>query len=203
LTDAAPYPNFPAVEGLLDYAIVPAGPADAAELARVHVASWRETYPGILPQASLDAMSLEAHERRFRRDLLRAKAGDVVLLAEGADGAAGYAAGSRLRTADRPADAEVFTLYLLRKAQGLGLGRALLSAAARILAAEGAGSLMLTVLSGNRHARRFYEHLGGEAFAEFPAKGWAGVTETAYRWADIESLTRPSPRPGRGISRPG
>jgi hypothetical protein len=31
------------VESLLDYAISPAGPADAAELARVHVRSWRET----------------------------------------------------------------------------------------------------------------------------------------------------------------
>jgi hypothetical protein len=44
------------VEDLLDYAISPAGPADALELGRVHVKSWRETYPGILPQAALDRM---------------------------------------------------------------------------------------------------------------------------------------------------
>ena len=178
------------MEGLLDYAIIPAGPADAAELARVHVTSWRETYPGILPQVSLNAMRAEAHAKRFHRDLTRAKAGDVILLVEGAQGPVGYVAGALLKRQDRPADAEVFTLYLLRSAQGLGLGKALLCAAARVLKAEGAGSLMLTVLSANHHARRFYEHLGGEAFAEFPSKGWSGISETAYRWRDIGQLAR-------------
>ena len=33
--------------------IRPATPADAAEIARVHVASWRETYAGVLPGAVL------------------------------------------------------------------------------------------------------------------------------------------------------
>jgi ribosomal protein S18 acetylase RimI-like enzyme len=177
--------------GLLDYAIVPAGPGDAAELARVHVKSWRETYPGHLPQAYLDGMRPSAHARRFYRDLMRAGAGELVLLAEGAGGAVGYAAGARLSGEQRPADAEVYTLYVLRAAQDAGLGRALLGAAARVFQADGAASLMLRVLSSNRHARGFYEHLGGDAFAELPSPGWGGrLTETAYRWPDIAKLTR-------------
>ena len=52
-----------------------------------------------------------------------------------------------------------------------------------------AGSLMLFVLTRNDPARRFYERLGGEAFAEAPSHGWgAGLTETAYRWRDIGVL---------------
>ena len=42
----------------LTYAIVPAGPGDAAELALVHVQAWRETYPGVLPAAYLARMSV-------------------------------------------------------------------------------------------------------------------------------------------------
>jgi len=57
------------VEGLLDYAISPAGPADAADLAAVHVRSWRETYRGLLPQAALERMSVRAHARRFQHEL--------------------------------------------------------------------------------------------------------------------------------------
>jgi ribosomal protein S18 acetylase RimI-like enzyme len=178
------------VEGLLDYAISPAGPADADALAGVHVRSWRETYPGLLPQAALNRMSVAAHARRFRLELLRAQKGQVTLIAEGPHEAVGYASGALLKDDDgRRADAEVFTLYVVRDAQQAGIGRALLRAQARVLRAEGAKSLMLFVLSRNERARGFYERLGGEAFAEVASKGWgAGLTETAYRWADIDTL---------------
>jgi ribosomal protein S18 acetylase RimI-like enzyme len=177
------------VEDLLDYAISPAGPADALELGRVHVKSWRETYPGILPQAALNRMNAAAHARRFHVELARAPKGHVTLIAEGAEGAVGYAAGALLDREGRGADAEVFTLYVLRQAQGAGVGRALLRASARVLRAEGAKSLMLFVLTRNEHARGFYERLGGEAFAEVASKGWGdGLTETAYRWKDIAAL---------------
>jgi ribosomal protein S18 acetylase RimI-like enzyme len=177
------------VESLLDYVISPGGPADAAELARVHVLSWRETYPGILPQAALNRMSVAAHARRFRLELTRAQKGQATLVAEGAEGAVGYASGAVLSGDGRAADAEVFTLYVLSAAQGLGVGRALLAAQARVLRAEGAKSLMLFVLSRNERARGFYERLGGEAFAEVASHGWGqGLTETAYRWRDIAQL---------------
>jgi ribosomal protein S18 acetylase RimI-like enzyme len=179
------------VEGLLDYAIVPAGPGDAGELGRVHVQSWRETYPGLLPEAYLKSMRPLAHARRFYRDLIRAGPGELLLLAEGAGGPVGYAAGTLQGGEGKAAEAEVFTLYVLRTAQNYGLGRALLGAAARVFQAQGAKSLSLSVLSGNLPARGFYEHLGGEAIAETPSRGWgAGVTETIYRWGDIALLAR-------------
>lgn len=179
------------MEDLLDYAISPAGPADAGDLGRVHVKSWRETYPGILPQAALNRMNAAAHARRFRHELTLAPKGHVTLIAEGAAGAVGYAAGALLDGSGRGhgADAEVFTLYVLREAQGAGVGRALLRAQARVLMAEGAKSLMLFVLARNEHARGFYERLGGESFAEVASHGWGeGLTEMAYRWKDIGAL---------------
>lgn len=178
------------MEGLLDFAISPAGPGDAAELGRVHVTSWRETYPGLLPQLALARMSPAVHARRFHRDLMAAQKGQVTLIAEGVEGAVGYAAGAlRDGGLDRGADAEVFTLYVLRAAQHAGVGRALLKSTARVLQAEGAKSLMLFVLTRNEPARRFYERLGGEAYAEVATQGWGlGLTETAYRWADIAAL---------------
>ncbi len=177
------------MEGLLDYAISPAGPGDSAELGRVHVRAWRETYTGVLPQAALNRMSATVHARRFRYDLMRAQPGQVTLIAEDAEEAVGYACGALLKGDGRGADAEVFTLYVVRAAQGVGVGRALLTASARVLRAEGAKSLLLFVLSRNERARGFYERLGGEAFAEVASRGWGeGLTETAYRWADIDRL---------------
>jgi ribosomal protein S18 acetylase RimI-like enzyme len=177
------------VESLLDYAILPAGPADAEALGRVHVRTWRETYPGLLPGRYLERMSPKLHARRFHHDLMRTTPGRATLIAEGAEGAVGYAHGVLLSGEGRAADAEVETLYVLREAQRCGVGRALLTACARVLKAEGAASLMLFVLTGNQPARRFYERLGGEAFAEVASRGWGqDLTETAYRWKDIGTL---------------
>src|ERR1700712_2862286 len=53
----------------LSFVVFPAGPSDAEDLARVHVASWRETYRGLLADAFLARMSEPGFTRRFRRAL--------------------------------------------------------------------------------------------------------------------------------------
>jgi len=169
--------------------ILPAGPADAEELARVHVRSWRETYRGMLPDAYLARMSEADFARRFRRALTYPGANEVTLAAATRQGLVGYvqAGPSRARV---EGEAEIATLYLLAEAQGLGLGKQLLLAVARAMAAQGARSLMLSVLEDNARARGFYEHLGGVAEPPRPERGPGGtlLNAVAYRWADISKL---------------
>jgi GNAT superfamily N-acetyltransferase len=177
------------MERLDEIVILPAGPGDAAALAEVHVRSWRETYKGILPDAYLDGLSVPGHARRWRHQLMQARPECVVIVAEGPAGLVGYCAGSILPGAPGGVEAEVHTLYLLRSAQSMGNGRRLLGAAARVLEAQGAGSLVIWVLSANRKARRFYDHIGGVAAAERPVRGWGGhLQETAYVWSSIAAV---------------
>lgn len=172
------------------FVIFPPGPADAEALAQVHVSSWRETYRGILPDAYLARMSEPAHARRWRWSLSYPGVDDVTLAAAGRDGLVGYAAGGPSRSG-RAKEGEIHTLYVLREAQGHGLGRRLVGDAARALAAHGAESLMISVLRDNHRARAFYEHLGGAAEPPREEPGPAGVVfEVAYRWADIRALIR-------------
>lgn len=168
---------------------MPAGPADAEALAHVHVRSWRETYKGMLPDAYLARMSEADFARRFRRALTFPGPHDVTLAAAGPGGLLGYAQGGPSR-ARVDGEAEIATLYVLREAQGLGAGRRLLVGAARALAAQGARSLMISVLRDNLKARGFYERLGGEAEPPRPERGPGGALlhEVAYRWPDITSL---------------
>ncbi len=173
-----------------DIVIVPAGPGDARALAEVHVRSWRETYKDILPATYLDRMDIASHAKRWRRQLIQSPPQGVVMAAEGPAGLVGYCAGGLLPGAPGGVEAEIHTLYLLRAAQSMGHGRRLLGAAARVLKAEGARSLLIWVLSRNRPARRFYDHLGGVAAAERPVRGWGGrLQETAYVWSDMARLT--------------
>ncbi|WP_293906206.1 GNAT family N-acetyltransferase [Phenylobacterium sp.] len=171
------------------YVVFPPGPADAGALARVHVAAWRETYQGMLPEAYLARMSEAAHTRRFAHALIRPGPDDVTLAAADRRDVVGYVQGapSRRRAAG---EAEVATLYLVRAAQGRGLGGRLLRDAARALAARGATSLVISVLRDNVAARAFYEHLAGvaEPARLEPGPGGQMFHEVAYRWADIRTL---------------
>jgi ribosomal protein S18 acetylase RimI-like enzyme len=168
------------VQNQIAYAICPAGPGDAQDLARVHVQSWRETYPGLLPKAYLDAMSVERHARLWRRRLMGAD--EITLAAEGAEGLVGYCSGTVWRGREDGLS-EIATLYVLRQAQDAGLGRRLLTDTARALAARGAVSLIIWVLRDNTEARGFYEHLGGKLdAARSEMVGGRIIPAVAYRW---------------------
>lgn len=173
------------------FVVFPAGPVDAEALARVHVAAWRETYRGLLPDAYLARMSEPGHARRFVRRLVQPGPDDVTLAVADRQGIVGYAEGGPSRRKVL-GEAEVATLYLLRSAQGRGLGRQLLRATASTLAAHGARSLVISVLRDNIPARRFYEHLGGrpEAARMEMGPGGAMLPEVAYWWQDISDLAR-------------
>ncbi|MET3526657.1 ribosomal protein S18 acetylase RimI-like enzyme [Phenylobacterium koreense] len=172
----------------MQYVIFPAGPDDAEELARVHVTAWRQTYQGLLPDSYLARMSIPVHARRFRASLLRPGDHEATLAVADRDGLVGYAAGGPSR-AKRLGEAEITTLYLLKTAQGHGLGRALVKGLARVFAANGATSLMISVLRDNIPARGFYDHLGGKGEAPRREPGPGGVThEVSYRWPDIRVL---------------
>ena len=87
------------------------------------------------------------------------------------------------------AEAEIATLYVLRAAQGRGVGKRLLLGAVRALAAQGARSLMISTLRDNIRGRGFYEHLGGLADPPRLEPGPGGpVWEVAYRWPEIGKL---------------
>jgi GNAT superfamily N-acetyltransferase len=172
------------MQGELNCVLIPAGPADAAALAELHVRSWRETYPGILPGAYLERMSPALHEHRWRLRLERTR--EITLAAESEEGLVGYVSGDWARA--QPACAEISTLYVLKNAQGRGLGRALFKAAAQALAARGATSLVVWVLRENHAARGFYEALDGtrdRAGEEYV--GGAVVPSVRYRWADLRA----------------
>ncbi len=177
------------VQSALTYAIVPVGPADAAQLARVHVQAWRESYRGLLPEDYLRRLSAPLHARRWRARLLRLD--EITLAAESQDGAlVAYASGQAAREAHGPFEGEITTLYVLRAAQRIGLGRALMTGVARALADRGAHSLVVWVLRDNRRARDFYEGLGGAPAGERDEMVGGTLAPTVgYRWTDIRKLT--------------
>jgi len=173
-------------------------PSDAPAIARVHVASWRTTYRGLLPDAYLAAMDVDDYAGRWERSLRSPLTPAVVLVAEAEGEVVGFASAGPERDGDRRYEGELYAIYLLRDFQGRGLGRALVEAAATDLAGRGITSMAVWVLRDNLAARGFYERLGGvylrERELDLGPDCDVDAPEVAYLWSDIRALT-PSGEP--------
>jgi ribosomal protein S18 acetylase RimI-like enzyme len=168
--------------------------ADCEAIATVHVVGWRESYRGLMPDSVLDALSIAEHAAQRRRSLAEGVAS--VLVAEAGTALVGFAAGGPRRGDALEHDGELYAIYVLRTAQGAGVGSRLLREAAATLARRQFTSLALWVLRANFNARQFYHRHGGRIVAERieDVRGQQ-LAEIAYGWADLAELAKETPAP--------
>jgi GNAT superfamily N-acetyltransferase len=169
--------------------IRPATAADAPAIARVRVDSWRTSYRGLIPDAYLDAMEVDASTALWER-VLGAEGSTASVLVATLDGEViGFAAGNPLKEPKHGADAEITAVYLRREYQRAGIGRRLLAAVVEAQQRLGATAMIVWVIAGNKAARAFYEGLGGELVVEQPFQ-WDGMDllEAGYVFRDLPAL---------------
>ena len=189
-----------------EVAIRRAQAGDAAAIAAVHVAAWRETYAGLVPERMLSAFAVAERTRRWHRILTAPDPSleTAVLVAVARDrGIVGFGSCGRQPMADLVADGfagEFSALYLLAAQQRQGVGRRLMGLMAQDLLARELRGAALWVLRDNEPARRFYEALGAkvvsqrvETVDEHIGGGRARppddkLHEVAYGWPDLSVL---------------
>ncbi len=173
--------------------------SDAAAIGAVHVAAWRSTYPGILPDEFLARLSVRRQAAHYD-SAIRNGLGVHVATASGLDvGPAGgpprvvgFVTGGPARqfagSQSGLGEGEIETLYVLDDWRERGLGRRLMRVAAAHLAASGCKSAFVWVLRENP-SRWFYERLGGRVAAEATVRvGGTSVVQMAYVWPSTEKL---------------
>lgn len=142
------------------FSIRHARPGDAEEIARVHDASWRDAYRGVIPGAELERMIARRGPTWWHSAIVR---GTGLLVIEFDDRIVGYSTYGRNRVPSMPYSGEIFELYLNPEHQGLGFGRRLFNAARQELAEHGYISTIVWALADNDKALSFYRRLGGQA----------------------------------------
>jgi len=158
--------------------------ADARSIARVDVETWRATYPGMLPDQLLVALSERRRAAMWSRFISR-RPGDEIVACDESGEVLGFGSCGLQRDADLPYSGEVFTLYVGIDHQGLGIGRQLLLTLFARLIRCGLYSAVIWVLTDNP-ARFFYERLGGKPVARrLIDMGSARVNAVAYAWPDL------------------
>jgi len=172
-------------------AIRPASIDDAQAIACVRVDCWRTTYRGMIPDAYLDAMDVDASAALWGRVLSAPANTTSVFVADDDGEVVGFAAGNRLEEPRYALDAELSAAYVRRERQRIGIGRRLVAAVAGAQQANGAHGLIVWVIAANKGARAFYEQLGGALLVEQPFE-WDGMplVEAGYGFADIDALIR-------------
>lgn len=140
-----------------DLIIRPATLEDAADIAAVHLASWRGAYAGLISDAYLDSLDLTQRTEQWQRQLTTPSTRTWV--AEREDRVCGFVSTGPCRDEDAALSAqEIYAIYLEPSAWGSGIARELL----RTVLGEVPPStrLSLWVLADNERARHFYRRHG-------------------------------------------
>lgn len=151
--------------------------ADAAEIARVHVASMRVAYA---EHEVLARITLEDRIARVREALAE---GRRILVTEEDAEIVAFASFGPSRDGDASDEVgEVYAIYAHPSAWGFGVGRRLIAAATDALREAGFAEATLWVLGTNDRARRFYERAGWTLDGGTKIEEWLpGLTQLRYR----------------------
>lgn len=157
-----------------------AKPEDAGAISRVHEASWKNAYSGIVPYAPLSRM-INRRDIGWWANAIRKST--LILVIEMEDEIVGYATLGPNRVSTFPHEGEVYEIYLLPEYQGVGFGARLFVDAKKELKRRSYKGTVVWVLSDNYPAIKFYENAGGRAIANgsehFDDKK---LTKIAYAW---------------------
>lgn len=158
-------------------------------MTRVHLASWRTTYQGMVDGAFLDSMERDLDRRiQSRRERLARPGVWSFVAMTPEQHVIGFLDGGQNREPNTDYDAELYAIYLLKGWQGLGIGRALVHILAQTLIAAECSRMLVWVLSNNP-SRIFYERLGGRILrAAAISIGAQTLEETAYGFDNLALL---------------
>ena len=133
----------------MDYVLRQATPDDAEAIVRMHTLAHEECYPHLLSPAFFAARREAIPERVARRRNHPDVEDPRVIAVDANNEVVGFADAGPGRDEDGPVPLELYSIYILARAQGLGLGSALVGAAI------GESPAYLWVLEDNLRAQAF------------------------------------------------
>ncbi|MCL3860536.1 GNAT family N-acetyltransferase [Actinotalea sp. K2] len=147
------------VDDLLDVVIRPATLDDAAPIATVHIASWREAYTGVVAEDYLAGLDVTARTAWWTEVLDGSRRGTSVWVAELEGQVVGFASLGPSLDEDADRDTlQIYTIYLEPSFWGHGVARELMRTV--LSAVPGGATVTLWVLAANDRARHFYRRNG-------------------------------------------
>jgi len=133
---------------------------DLPEVARIHVAAWKQAYISQVPQAYLDRLDVEQRLQQWREQYSDRRVSGL-LVANVKRQAGGFICFGRARDQDRQDWGEIYAIYVLQTHWAGGLGYQLYKHACAELQRDGFTRAYLWVLDTNDQAIAAYKRWGG------------------------------------------
>ncbi len=159
-------------------------------MSMVYAESWKTTYEGLMPDIFVNGMSREAALHIFADSLQTNHFSYFFHVAETPEGRlVGFADGGKERSHPEKGIGELYSVYLLKEFQGMGLGSRLLKASTQSLVQAGMNSMVVWVMEKSPY-RRFYEKLGGNLEPGMKQLDIAGqrVRLLSYSWKNLKLI---------------
>ena len=160
--------------------------SDAKGIAKVHVDCWKTTYKNIISDQYLNNLKYENRERLWEKNIPNGG----VYVAENKEGEiVGFSSGGIERSGNYNGyEGELYAIYILKKYQGNGIGKALVKPIIEEITELGLHSMLVLVLKDNI-SRIFYESLGGKKIDTVEVEiSDKKLSELVYGWEDIGSI---------------
>ncbi|GAE36213.1 GNAT family N-acetyltransferase [Halalkalibacter akibai] len=160
--------------------------ADAKGIGKVHVDSWKTTYENIVPAEFLSNLTYESREKVWINEIPK---GGVYVAENSVGEIVGFSSGGKERSGKyKGFDGELYAIYILKKYQGKGIGKALVQPIINEITGMGLNSMLVLVLKDNS-SRLFYEALGGKKLDEVEIKiAGKRLSEYVYGWRDVREF---------------
>jgi len=157
---------------------------DVPQIAQVHVEAWQESFKGIAPEEYLGSLSVER-----RRDVFAERLSNptysLLVADEPNRGVVGFIDFGTPEFENYGYEARVYSFYLLKEFQRLGLGARLFEMCRRAMRDAGYGSMCLDTLEMSPY-RKFYEKHGGKIVARDCHKlGDVEYPTVIYGWEEL------------------
>lgn len=143
---------------MIDVSFRPGVSKDAEAIARVHVATWKTAYRGLLPDELLDGMNHVDRIPRWQRTLDDPQS--KVFVAEKSGEIVGFLAVGPSHDDGQDGCGELDAIYILETVSGQGIGGKFMTMSDRWMCEQGFSRAVLWVLPTNAGAIRFYEAHG-------------------------------------------
>lgn len=161
-----------------------AQPVDASAMARINVATWRDSYGQFLPQQLLEELSCSQKQAEIEDYFARWEENQAVafVAVNQSEEIIAFIMAGKNRNGDPGYMGEIYNLHVEPAFQSQGIGRCLVTRVSEVFRQRGWPTMMVWALAKNP-SRRFYEKLGGRIIARAvdEYRGFAAPV-IAYGW---------------------
>lgn len=158
---------------------------DIEGIAYVHRESWKTTYRGLISNDFLNLITQEHRIKQWSGIFASLTKDDRIVVGKEGEHVVGFAHGGACREAELGYGGELYSIYILKEYQGMGLGRQLLGNITNHLRTKKYNSMMAWVLEGNP-SLEFYLRMGGTPFMNKEIRiGNETMREIAIGWSFV------------------